>query len=200
MCKLLCVTNRHLCRGDFLTRVEEIAFHHPNGIILREKDLPLQEYEALAKQVQNICHRYEVPCILHSFGEVARSLSADGIQLPLSAFLKLSPKEKATLPPIGVSCHSVQDAAAAYEQGASCIVAGHIFDTACKKGLSGRGLSFLEEVCNAVPIPVYGIGGVTPENISQIVGAGAAGGCVMSTLMECEDVAAFFSKWKGASE
>ena len=40
MSEVLCVTNRQLCREDFLTRLERIAAAKPAGIILREKDLP----------------------------------------------------------------------------------------------------------------------------------------------------------------
>ena len=41
----MCITNRHLCRGDFLEQVKRIANAKPDGIILREKDLQKEEYE-----------------------------------------------------------------------------------------------------------------------------------------------------------
>ena len=55
MSELLCVTDRKLCRGDFLERVEALAACRPRGIILREKDLPEQEYKALAARAAAIC-------------------------------------------------------------------------------------------------------------------------------------------------
>lgn len=61
-----------------------------------------------------------------------------------------------------------------------------IFDTDCKKGLPGRGLQFLEEVCGAVHPPVYAIGGITPENLLQALSAGAAEGCMMSLAMRLQ--------------
>ncbi|MGN0713417.1 MAG: thiamine phosphate synthase [Anaerovoracaceae bacterium] len=42
-------------------------------------------------------------------------------------------------------------------------------------------------MCKAVAIPVYAIGGISPENIDAVRAAGAAGACVMSGLMRCED-------------
>ena len=74
--------------------------------------------------------------------------------------------------------------------GCSYITAGHIFATDCKRGLPGRGPEFLAEVCRTVDIPVYGIGGISPENIREVRAAGAAGACLMSSLMTAEDVPA----------
>ena len=83
MSDILCVTNRKLCREDFLTRIERIAACHPVGIILREKDLLPEEYKELASAVMGICEQHGVKCILHSFTDVATSLHADAIHLPL---------------------------------------------------------------------------------------------------------------------
>ena len=54
MSEILCVTNRHLCREDFLTRMEAVAATGPAGVILREKDLPETEYLELARQTVEI--------------------------------------------------------------------------------------------------------------------------------------------------
>ena len=61
---------------------------------------------------------------------------------------------------IGTSVHSVEDAIKAEQLGATYMTAGHIFATDCKKGLPPRGLDFLKNVCDAVEIPVYAIGGI----------------------------------------
>lgn len=187
MSDILCVTNRRLCSGDFLTQLEKIAEARPAGMILREKDLSAEEYLALAEKVMKLCTRAGVPCILHSFPAAARQLHAEAIHLPLDRFLTMDEGDKASFRVIGVSCHSPEDAVTAEKHGATYITAGHIFDTDCKKGMPGRGLAFLEEVCSAVAIPVYAIGGISPENIDAVRAAGAAGACVMSGLMRCGD-------------
>ena len=92
--------------------------------------------------------------------------------------------EKEQFREIGVSVHSAEEAAQAEAAGASYVTAGHVFRTDCKKDLAPRGLSFLEEVCRAVRIPVYAIGGITPENAGDCLAAGAAGICLMSSLMQ----------------
>lgn len=150
MCKavrLICVTNRKLVRGDFLERLKEIARQRPAGILLREKDLTPEEYRKLAREVQSICKKAGVPCILHSFTGVAEELEADALHLPLPLLRKLPGEDRGRFRQLGASCHSISEAREAMELGCTYITAGHIFETDCKRGLPGRGLEFLREVC-----------------------------------------------------
>lgn len=188
MFDIVCVTNRMLCKEDFLTRIERIAACRPAGIILREKDLPPAEYRRLATEVMRICRQYDVTCILHSFSDVAIDLNADAIHLPLHLLRKLPQEQKALFNVLGASCHSVEDALEAQALGCTYITAGHVFYTDCKKGIPGRGLDFLRTVSAAVHIPVYGIGGIDAGNIALVRDTGAGGACLMSSLMVTEDV------------
>lgn len=197
MSDILCVTNRKLCREDFLTRIERIVGCHPAGIILREKDMPPEEYKTLAAAVMEICRQHDVKCILHSFSSVAISLHADAIHLPLQLLRELSQEQKAHFKDLGASCHSVEDALEAQALGCTYITAGHVFETGCKKGLPGRGLEFLRNVCAAVDIPVYGIGGIDSDNIALVRNAGASGACLMSSLMATEDVTGLMKAMEG---
>ena len=197
MSDILCVTNRKLCREDFLTRIERIAACHPAGIILREKDMKPEDYKELAAAVMEICEHYGVKCILHSFPDVAISLHADAIHLPLHLLRELSQEQKTHFEVLGASCHSVEDALEAQALGCTYITAGHVFETDCKKGLPGRGLDFLRNVCAAVDIPVYGIGGIDADNIALVRDAGANGACLMSSLMATEDVAGLLKAMEG---
>lgn len=190
MSDIFCVTNRTLCRENFLDRIEKVAACHPAGVILREKDLLPEEYRKLAEQVMKICEKHGVPCILHRFVDVALALHAEAIHLPLQLLRGMSEGEKAGFRSIGASCHSAEEAQEAQRLGCTYITAGHIFDTDCKKGLPGRGLSFLMDVRDAVSIPVYAIGGICKDNIAAVRSAGADGVCLMSSLMVCEDVSA----------
>lgn len=187
MSDIICITNRGLCDGDFLERLEGIAAAKPRAVILREKDLSPEDYRALAAQAMAICERHGVECILHSFADVAAELGAEAVHLPLPVLRNLKDREKARFLRIGASCHSVEDALEAQQLGCSYITAGHVFDTDCKRGLPGRGLDFLRRVCAAVDIPVYAIGGVSVENVAAVRSAGAAGACVMSGAMRCDD-------------
>lgn len=173
-----------------MTRIEAIAKCRPAGIILREKDLTEDEYRTLAKQVMEVCGEHGVPCILHTFADVAAELHAEAVHLPLPVLRKLCQAENEVkkFSVIGTSCHSVEDAKEAQKLGCTYITVGHIFATDCKKGLPPRGIPFLEQVCRSVSMPVFAIGGITLDNLPLVRQAGAAGGCVMSGLMKCQDV------------
>lgn len=199
MFDLLCLTDRTLCREPFLDRVAAIAAARPAALILREKDLPEDQYQALAAQVMSLCRQAGVPCILHTFVGAARALGARAIHLPLPVLRTLSAGERAAFPALGASCHSVEEAWEAVDLGATYLTAGHVFATTCKAGLPGRGVEFLAQVCAAVPCPVYAIGGVGPENLPALAQAGAKGGCVRSPLMTCPDPGAYLRQWKEAA-
>jgi thiamine monophosphate synthase len=72
----------------------------------------------------------------------------------------------------------------------------HIFPTGCKPGVPPRGVELLRQVCRAVPLPVYAIGGISPELFPAVLQAGAAGACVMSGPMTCPDVRAYFQSFQ----
>jgi len=200
MFNLLCVTNRKLCQEDFLTRIERIAACHPAGMILREKDMTQEEYKELATAVMGICAQYGVKCILHSFPDVALCLQVDAIHLPLPLLRSMSKEQRARFKILGASCHSVEDALEAQALGCTYITAGHVFETDCKKGLPGRGVDFLRNVCATVDIPVYGIGGIDVENLHLVRDAGARGACLMSSLMISENVAELIRGMEGQNE
>ncbi|MDE7120819.1 MAG: thiamine phosphate synthase [Oscillospiraceae bacterium] len=185
MMKLLCVTNRTLCREeDFFIRIRKLA---ESGIpvILREKDLTESAYYELSRQV--LQENPEI--ILHSFVHTAQELQVRKIHLPMNLFRNL--KNHDCFSQIGVSVHSVREAQEAEALHADYLIAGHIFQTDCKKDLSPRGLQFLEEVCRRVRIPVYAIGGISPRNINFVRDAGASGACIMSGFMQCRNLTQF---------
>lgn len=181
--KMICITNRHICKGDFLDRICEVVLRKPRAVILREKDLTADEYADLALKVSKICSDAGVMCIYHTFIDAAIAHGVKQIHLPMPLLQSMSDEEKSRFDVLGVSCHSAAEAIKAQSLGATYIIAGHVFDTDCKKGLPGRGLSFLHEVVNAVDIPVYGIGGITESNLKQVLQTGAKGGCMMSGYM-----------------
>lgn len=192
---LIAVTSRRLCKEAFLTRVEALAAAGVNELLLREKDLSPEEYQRLAVACGEICTRHGVPLCLHTHLSIAKELGISRIHLPMPVFWEqkdnLNGMER-----IGVSVHSVEEARLAEQWGASCLTAGHIYTTDCKKGLPGRGTSFLAEVCRAVNIPVYAIGGVTPGRVTELLLAGAQGVCVMSELMGCSHPAEHVKAYK----
>lgn len=173
-----------------------IAAAKPAGIVVREKDLMIEDYEVFFERSVSICNEYEVPCIAHSFHDIAMEFNKKSIHVPLHVLSDFSTVIKSNFDVIGASCHSVEDALEAQKLGATYITAGHVFETDCKKGLPPRGLDFLREVCSAVNIPVYAIGGISPENFRTVLDAGAEGACVMSGIMTCDDPKAYLDRFR----
>lgn len=184
MFKVIAVTNHNLCRRDYFEQVEQLAKAPVDGILLREKDLPIETYREIAKRALQIGKENKVEVILHSDYEGARMLGQQSIHLPLKKLRAVHEKLNG-FTKIGTSVHSVEDAVEAQKLGAAYLVAGHIFSTECKKGAAPRGISFLEHVISSVTIPVYAIGGIQTETIQEVRETGAAGACIMSLLMEC---------------
>lgn len=183
--------------AEYAGKIERALQQKPDALILREKDLTEEEYERLAVVVLRLCHHYNVKCFLNNFVKSAIRLKAHRIQLSISRFLELTASERDAFSEIIVSVHSVDEALLAESKGADAIIAGHIFSTDCKKGVPPRGLAFLSDVCQAVTIPVYAIGGIHMKKrqedklivagdctASQCIEAGAAGVCMMSEYMK----------------
>ena len=181
----ICVTNRTLCRDDFLTRIDHIAKKGvADAILLREKDLTEREYLELAEKVLSICKSHNRRCILHTYYKAAKELGCKEIHLPLPLLQKMREEaEKEWFTTVGTSVHSLKQANLAMHLQADYMTAGHIFETDCKKGLPGRGLSFLSKVVCKSEVPVYGIGGISADNAGQVMETGAAGVCIMSGFM-----------------
>lgn len=185
MFNIVCVTHRKLC-DNFFERVWEL-YENNVPVILREKDLSESEYEELAKKVIEICPNV----ILHSYINIAEKLNVKRIHLPLHLMNGNVSKQFKT---VGVSVHSADEAILAEKMGATYVTAGHIFTTDCKKGLEPRGTDFLKKIVSSVKIPVYGIGGISPDNIGKIQSTGANGGCIMSGFMKCDNVKKYLDK------
>ena len=192
---LIAVTNRHLCSRPFTEQITRVCKLHPKALILREKDLPEEEYFSLARQVKEICEQFKVPFIPHFYPAVARELGCDRLHLPLSLLLE-NPKVVSDFHTVGTSIHSVSEAVEAEKLGTSYLTAGHIYVTDCKKGLPPRGLPFLQNVCQAVQIPVYGIGGIKIDEaqLHELKNAGAAGGSVKGIVRQ-EEFLGFYRQY-----
>ena len=182
------ITNRHLVQGDFLKQLEKVTKLHPHALILREKDLTDDAYESLAKKVFDLCKREDITFFLHTKIEIARKIGCQNIHLSIPVLKGLSETEKKALTEdfceISISCHSMEDVEIAIAGGATQIILGTIFETECKKGVLGKGVEFVREICQKCPLPVYAIGGMNLQRLPLVIDAGAAGCCMMSGFMQ----------------
>lgn len=191
--KIICVTDRKSCAGDFLERLYEIS-RGVDAVILREKDLDAARYAELARRAHKICKE---KLVLHGAPALALLPVVPRLHLPLEIF-ENNPQLRREAQLVGVSVHSKDEARRAEELGADYVAAGHIYETDCKPGLAPRGVDFLREVVCAVGIPVYAIGGIRAQNLAEVLKAGASGACLMSGLMQCRNAPGEIAALKAA--
>ncbi len=174
-----------------------MAANGADAIVLREKDLPPAEYEALAKEFLAVCAGYDTVPVLHGHVGLMQKLSANYLHLSIPKARELAEQRDCAAKYtdgrqetdgesfcLGVSVHSEEQLLEAQQCGAEYVFYGHVFATDCKKGAPPRGLSLLGDICRKASVPVYAIGGITPENALEAVAAGASGVCVMSWGMQ----------------
>lgn len=185
MYQQIAITNRLLCKTDFLDKIQEICDLKVDRIILREKDLRSEDYAQLVESVFRITESNQVPLVLHSFYEVAHAMEMKRVHFTMDLFLEYVEKYQdfSAFEEVGVSIHSLEEGLIAEKLGASYVIFGHIFPTMCKENVPPRGLLQLKELCKTLQLPVYALGGITEENMPSVLESGALGICQMSQYM-----------------
>ncbi|MCY6958983.1 thiamine phosphate synthase [Clostridium brassicae] len=178
---LYLITNRRIIKqSDIYGIVEEAVKGGVDRIILREKDLGFQELLEMAERIKEIIKNKDVKLIINGNIEVARKLGAEGVHVGFESFMKEKYRFDGL---IGVSVHTVKEAVMAEENGADYVLAGHVYETDCKKGLKPRGTDFIKSITSKVNIPVIALGGINETNLKLVVLSGAYGIAVMSYIM-----------------
>ena len=190
--KLYLVTNRYQdSLENFLEKVETACRSGVTIVQLREKNLTTNQYYHLAKQVKEITDAYQVPLIIDDRLDVCLAIDAAGLhigddELPVSVARKVLGPEKI----LGVTAKTVKRALEAETSGADYLGTGAIFPTTTKENAPITLISTLKIICQTVAIPVVAIGGLTSENIDQLIGTGIVGVAVVRDLMQAEDIEA----------
>ena len=190
--RLYLVTNRYQDSVEsFLEKVETACRSGVTIVQLREKNLTTNQYYQLAKQVKEITDAYQVPLIIDDRLDVCLAVDAAGLhigddELPVSVARQVLGPEKI----LGVTAKTVKRALEAEEGGANYLGTGAIFPTTTKENAPITLISTLKTICQTVAIPVVAIGGLTSENIEQLIGTGIAGVAVVRDLMQAEDIEA----------
>ncbi|WP_203213159.1 thiamine phosphate synthase [Streptococcus mitis] len=190
--RLYLVTNRYQdSLESFLEKVETACRSGVTIVQLREKNLTTNQYYQLAKQVKEITDSYQVPLIIDDRLDVCLAVDAAGLhigddELPVSVARQVLGPEKI----LGVTAKTVKRALEAEEGGANYLGTGAIFPTTTKENAPITLISTLKTICQRVAIPVVAIGGLTSENIDQLIGTGIAGVAVVRDLMQAEDIEA----------
>lgn len=192
--KTICITNRLLCKNDFFEQIQNICKQNLYALILREKDLDDKTYEEFAVKCNDICNKNNVLFFINTKIKVAKKLKIKNIQVSFKDFLN-NKDILSSFNNVAVSVHSLEEAKMAEDWKSRrledrkirknlFLIAGHIFETDCKKGLKPRGTDFLKEICDNVNLPVFAIGGINEHTIKQLQDINIEGVCLMSELMK----------------
>lgn len=190
--RLYLVTNRYQDSVEsFLEKIETACRAGVTIVQLREKNLTTNQYYQLAKEVKEITDAYQVPLIIDDRLDICLAVDAAGLhigddELPVSVARQVLGTDKI----LGVTAKTVERALEAEEGGANYLGTGAIFPTTTKENAPITLISTLKTICQRVAIPVVAIGGLTSENIDQLMGTGIAGVAVVRDLMQAEDIEA----------
>lgn len=157
---------------------------------MREKDLPADEQALLVRRLLPLARAAGARLLVHGEAELARLADADGVHLPSGADAAAARARLGRDKLIGISVHTVGDAAGIVPAHVDYALAGPAFETPSKPGygpeIGHRGLA---EIARAAPMPILAIGGVNALRVPELIGAGAAGVAVMGGIMRAADPA-----------
>lgn len=186
---LYLITDRRLAGGGTAPCEAALSAARDAGarvaVQLREKDLGGRELCALCRELKMVCARYGAPLLVNDRIDVALACGADGVHLPADSFTVADARK--LLGParlIGVSAHDAGEVETAAAAGADFAVFGPVFRPISKPGYGPvTGTQALARACKAGGgLPVYALGGITPERVGELRGAGVAGVAVIGAV------------------
>lgn len=187
---LYAVTDRRWLGGRRLAdQVEEALKGGVTFVQLREKDLDEERFLEEAKEIKELCRRYQVPFVINDNVGIAQAVDADGVHVGQSDMEAGDVRARLGQDKIiGVSAQTVEQALLAESRGADYLGVGAVFATGSKADASEMDHETVKAICQAVHIPVIAIGGITRENVGALAGTGVCGAAVISAIFAQEDV------------
>ncbi len=187
---LYAITDRREREEEFYKKIEDALKGGVKLLQLREKNVPFEQYLREGREVKRLCKKYGVPLIINDSVRVALESGADGVHVGAE---DSSVKEIKGMYPkllVGSTAKTPARALQAEREGADYLGVGAVFPSPTKPEAIAITLKDLDEICSAVSIPVFAIGGITGENVLRLKGAKIAGVAVCSAVFSASDVQA----------
>jgi thiamine-phosphate pyrophosphorylase len=188
--RLYLVTDRAVCAsGTLETVVDRACAAGVRAVQLREKDLSAKALHELAVKMRDVTRRRRSRLFINDRADIALGVGADGVHcpeggLPVRVTRRIFPEAL-----VGASAHSLERAKEAAAAGADFVLFGPVFATPSKARFGKpQGLDALAIVARDAGVPVFAIGGITPENAHLCLEMGASGVGVISAILAAEDV------------
>lgn len=190
--RLYLITDRKLFASESLlfTAVEEALQGGVKAVQLREKDLGIRDLLDMAYRMRRLTAQYTARLFINDRVDVALAVSADGVHLGQSGIPAHAARRAAGKKlKIGVSAHSLAEAEKAEKEGADFITLGPVYETPSKKQYGAPlGTGMLKTVAGQISLPVFAIGGITPDRISEVLNAGAHGIALISGIFAADNI------------
>jgi thiamine-phosphate pyrophosphorylase len=166
---------------------------------LRGKTHELERLTALAAELHSITAEHDAPLIINDHAQIARSVPLEGVHVGQDDVSIARAREIAGRKLIvGKSTHSFEQAIAAQEEGADYIGFGPLFATPTKPDYPPIGLEAIRSVHDAVRIPIFCIGGIKLDNLTDVIAAGAKRLVIVSDLLQSKNIEAYAETAKRA--
>jgi thiamine-phosphate pyrophosphorylase len=173
--------------GAPLSLEEQARFAVEGGataIQLRDKEMDGGELLRTAKILSVLCRERGVLFIVNDRLDVALLSGADGVHLgqsdlPVGEARRLAPRPFI----VGASTRAPEEALRAGKDGADYIGVGAVFGTGSKRDAALIGLAGLRETAAASALPSIAIGGITTENLPDVMRCGVDGVSVISAAV-----------------
>ena len=184
------ISDRNLCRGRPLTSVLKQACQAGvRAIQIREKDLTSDDLLNLTKTIKIEPAAYKPLIMINSSINVTLDSGVGGIHLPENIKIQMVRKDLPKGVLIARSTHSRAGAEAAEAEGADFITYGPIYYTPSKAQYGPpKGLRELSKIAKSVKIPIFALGGITPDRTRECLDAGAYGVAAISAVLEQPDI------------
>ena len=186
---LYAVTDRSWLAGRTLAEcVAQAIDGGATFVQLREKEAPFNEVVTLGKELLGLCRASGIPFVVDDDVDAAFAIGADGVHVGqedtacAEARRRLGPNAI-----VGVSVQTVEQALAAQDAGADYLGVGALIPTPTKPDAVDVTFRELQAICDAVSIPVVGIGGLNARTIPKLAGSGADGVAVVSAIFAADD-------------
>ncbi|MBI2217397.1 MAG: thiamine phosphate synthase [Candidatus Rokubacteria bacterium] len=183
------VLDRTACRGrDLVDVLDAVIAGGCRMVQLREKVLPSGVLLPAAEQLRERCRAAGVTFIVNDRVDLALAVEADGVHLGQD---DLPPRAARPLLRrgmiLGRSTHSVAQARAAQGDGADYVAVGSMFPTVTKPDSQLVGPELIRALRPEIRVPLVGIGGITADNVAEVIRAGADGVAVISAVCGADD-------------
>lgn len=165
-------------------RTEQALAAGVHWIQYRDKSQDMAKRLEQAKALKVLCLKYDGKLIINDDVSLAAEINADGVHLGQGdGDLQQARAQLGEHAIIGSTCHdSLELAHRAVDQGASYVAFGRFFSSNTKPNAQHAPLSLLEKANTQLSCPIVAIGGITPDNATELVQAGA------STLAVCHSL------------